>query len=333
MIEYRKLIVLDLDDTLWKGIVSEEYIAPLTKFQRALKDLQERGVMLALCSKNVESIALEGFVTPGMVLLEDDFVARRINLGDKAENIRSLTQELRVGLQSVVFIDDSPFERGRVKEALPEVLVPDWPAPVDDDAYVEALEALSCFDTSKPTEEDLMRTQMYERERERAKSKSQSSTLEDWLKTLGTQLVIEPLNEENFPRTLQLLNKTNQMNLSTRRLSEAEFREWTSTIMNEVYTFKVSDRFGDAGLTGILSVTFWGDDLIIKDFVLSCRVMGRLVEEAMIAYAIKLARDNDMPYIRASYEPTPKNAPCLEFWQKRSGFTQDGNVFRLKVAQ
>lgn len=332
---YRKLIVLDLDNTLWKGIVGDEVVVPFVRFQRALKDLQERGVLLAIASKNTESIALTAFnTTPGMVLKQDDIVTHKINWESKATNIVQLTEELNLGLQSVVFIDDSPFERGQVSELLREVLVPEWPSVPDDDAYVEALAKLDCFDLSEPTEEDLLRTQMYARERERAKAKSQSASVEDWLKSLGTKLTFEELNEENFPRAVQLLNKTNQMNLTTRRLDEAQLREWLQDLTNSFFTVKVSDRFGDAGLTGIIGLYASEDILYITDFVLSCRVMGRLVEEAMIEFIIERARKFGQKTVVAMFNQTPKNGPAEQFMNERSGFTASGHkgcIFRRDV--
>ena len=329
------MIVLDLDDTLWRGTVGEIGdigVVPLPRFQRALKDLKERGVMLAIASRNADHIAWPAVnAAPGMVLQQDDFVARRIDWGDKAANIASIVQELNIGLQSVVFIDDNPSQRGWVHEALPEVLVPEWPVAVDDDVYVAALEALDCFDTSTPTEEDKLRTQMYARERERARSRAPGSSPEEWLASLGTTISIEEITSDSFSRVHQLLNKTNQMNLSTRRLTEDELRTWVSDPSNECYTVKVSDRFGDAGLTGILGVRSCGTTMEIIDFVLSCRVMGRLVEEAMVAHAVKVARERGCCLIKATFLPTPKNAPCLEFWTTRSGFERSDNAFLLEV--
>jgi FkbH-like protein len=212
-----------------------------------------------------------------------------------------------------------------MREALPEVLVPEW--PTDKEQYVTALESLDCFDTSLPTQEDLMRTRMYARERERAKSRVPGSTLADWLASLGTMITSEKLSQETLPRAAQLFNKTNQMNLMTRRMSEHELLDWATQPNHHVMTFKVSDRFGDAGLTGILGMSYVDDVVTITDFILSCRVMGRLVEEAMVNAAIEFARSRGAMIVEAVYEATNKNSPCLDFWSTRSGFTKVGNVF------
>jgi FkbH-like protein len=262
----------------------------------------------------------------GMVLSENDFVDWRINWDDKAKNVYDITNALNIGLQSVVFIDDNEFERARVKDALPEVLVPDWPSV--HEYYVAALHELDCFDTSPTTEEDTLRTQMYIKERERAKLRSNSESIDDWLNTIGTKIEFETLNDDNLLRVVQLLNKSNQMNLTTRRTTSEEFVLWNTAPENVTHVVKVSDRFGDAGLTGIIGMHIELDCIKIVDFVLSCRVMCRLVEEAMVSHVIEFARSvGGMTKVVAEYVPTNRNKPCLEFWQQRSRFKQFDNVF------
>ncbi len=329
----RKLVVVDLDDTLWGGIVGDAGWENLrlgghdsvgeafVDFQRALKALKRRGILLALVSKNTESVALEAIRShPEMVLKEDDFVAWRINWQDKATNIADLVSALNLGLQSVVFIDDNPFERARVREALPEVLVPEWPE--DKLAYATTLLSLSCFDSPTRTAEDAARTDMYVSDRKREELRGQVSSLDDWLKSLGLRVRIEHLTASNLARTTQLLNKTNQLNLTTRRLTEAELVEWANAPGHELWTLSVSDRLGDVGLTGIVSLAQEGDIGRVVDYVLSCRVMGRRVEETMVHLAVRAARDRSLRQVVAELVPTRKNGPCLEFWQ-RSGFYQE----------
>ena len=230
----RKVIILDLDDTLWGGIVGEtgwQGIAlgghdpageALVDFQRELQALARRGILLAIVSKNNESIATEAITKhPEMVLKMQDFAGWRINWRDKAANIVDLMTELNLGLDSAVFIDDSPVERARARETLPQLFVPDWPS--DKRLYSEALLSLDCFDSPLLTEEDRQRVQMCAADRVRKESKGQVSDLEEWLATLKTTVRVEELNQGNLPRAAQLLNKTNQMNLSTRRMSEADF--------------------------------------------------------------------------------------------------------------
>jgi FkbH-like protein len=340
----RKLVIVDLDDTLWGGIVGDDGWEnlqlgghdaggeALVDFQHALKALTRRGVLLGIVSKNTESVALEAINShPEMVLKLTDFAGWRINWQDKARNIADLVEELNLGLQSVVFIDDNPIERARVRETLPEVLVPEW--PVDKTQYSTALWNLDCFETAQVSDEDRQRSQMYATERQRQSLRSEVGSLEEWLLSLGTTVTADALNEANIKRTVQLLNKTNQVNLRTRRMAESDLSSWTAKDGRRVWAFSVRDRFGSAGLTGIVSVSIEGTTATIEDFVLSCRVMSRRVEEAMLHTAARFAREGGATTLVASYIPTAKNAPCLEFLH-RSGMRVDasGQMFTWDLA-
>lgn len=329
----RKLIVLDLDNTLWGGIVGDDGVEGLqlgghsatgeayVEFQKALKALSRRGVALAVASKNDEAVALKAIDEhPAMVLRRDDLAAWRINWNDKAQNIVDLVKTLNLGLQSVVFIDDNPTERGRVADALPDVLTPDWPK--DPARYAEALRQLDCFDQPHITGEDRARVQMYAQQRSRDETLAVAGSAEDWLASLDIKVAVEPVAAANLKRSVQLLNKTNQMNLATRRLTEAEYSDWTAQgAGRQALALNVADRFGDIGLTGLLSWEVRGRDLEVVDFVLSCRAMGRQVETLMAALAFEAALALGCDRVRASFVPTERNRPCLEFWQG-SGFTQ-----------
>src|SRR5437763_3400 len=312
----KKIVILDLDDILWGGVVGDTGWEGLTlgghdsagealvDFQHELKALSKRGILLAIVSKNEESIATEAITKhPEMVLRLDDFAGWRINWGDKAENIVNLVAELNLGLGSAVFIDDSPVEGARVREALPELLVPEW--PLDKRFYPQALLSLDCFDSPSVTEEDRQRSNMSAVDRRRKESKIHLTDLGDWLVTLETVVSVEELNQVNLSRAAQLLNKTNQMNLATRRMSEAEFAAWAKEKMRKAWTFRVSDKFGDSGLTGILTMEVDGPRARIVDFVLSCRVMGRKIEEAMLHVAIGWARVAGAYEVDANYREPP----------------------------
>jgi FkbH-like protein len=339
----RKLIILDLDDTLWGGIVGdvgwenlvlgghhhlgEAYV----DFQQALKSMKNRGILLAIVSKNEEDIALEAIRKhPEMVLKLEDFAGWRINWQDKAQNVLDLMTELNLGPQSALFIDDNPGERARVKESLPEVLVPDWPQ--DPLFYPAALLSLRCFEMPSLSQEDLARTRMYLSENKRQALKQTVSSLEEWLTRLAIRVEVEELHPANLQRATQLLNKTNQMNLSTRRLSEAELMAWAEDKHHRLWTLRVSDKFGDAGLTGIVSLEIQDPNAQIVDFILSCRVMGRKIEEAMLATAIHYAQAQGVEDVYARYIPTSKNKPCLDFFknlaprfqQQKERFIWDG---------
>jgi FkbH-like protein len=340
----RKLILLDLDDTLWGGLVGEDGWEKLNlgghdplgesflDFQRLLKALIPRGIILGILSKNEEKTALEAIDRhPEMVLRRSDFAGWRINWRDKVENLAELVAELNLGLNSVVFIDDSPVERGRVRSAFPEVLVPEWPA--DKMAYASALLALDCFEPPSLNETDARRSALYAIDRARKESQQQAVSLDEWLESLQLRVTVEPLNDANLARASQLLNKTNQMNLATRRMTDAELRDWSRSPDRLFLTFRVTDTFGDSGLTGLASLEREGAQGRVVDFVLSCRVIGRKVEETMIHALFERARSWELEEIRAQYLPTPKNKPCLEFWLK-SGFTHDPqtHLFTRKVA-
>lgn len=319
----RKLLVLDLDDTMWGGIVGDAGWENLqlgghdgvgesfVDFQRAVKALTRRGVVLGIVSKNTESVALDAIEKhPQMVLRQEDFVGWRINWNDKAQNIADLAAELNLGLQSVVFIDDNPVERARVRDMLPEVFVPEWPA--DKLRYTERLQALRCFDTPGISAEDGARTSLYAAERERGATRANVGSIDEWLESLGIAILVEPLGSANITRTVQLLNKTNQMNLSTRRLSEAELLAWSADGTRTTWAITVSDKFGSAGLTGILSVEARDGACIIIDFVLSCRIMGRRIEHCMLHLATEWARARELGTLSVPYAGTAKNAPCHE---------------------
>jgi FkbH-like protein len=341
----KKLIILDLDDTLWGGIVGEvgwenirlgghDHVGEAyVDFQAALKSLTNRGILLGIASKNEESVALEAIEKhPEMVLRLQDFAGWRVNWTDKAQNISDLVSDLNLGLESVVFIDDNPVERARIREALPQVFVPEWPE--DRTLYKKALLSLSCFNSSSITEEDLGRTKMYVSERERINLRNSIGSLDQWLKSLSTRVTIEELDESNLQRATQLLNKTNQLNLSTRRMTESELAAWAREEGHRLWTFRLSDKFGDSGLTGIISLQIEKNCGRIVDFVLSCRVMGRKVEELMLYKAIKYAESAGLEEIQAKYIPTRSNKPCLEFW-KKSGFdfNEPEDTFYWKISR
>jgi FkbH-like protein len=339
----RKLIVVDLDNTLWSGVVGDVGWENLrlgghdpigeayADFQRVLKRLTKRGILLAISSKNEESVALEAIEKhPGMILRRDDFVDWRINWKDKAENLVDLLGSLNLGMDSAVFIDDSRFERGRVREALPDVLVPELPE--DPLAYPLFLQTLRCFDSPVLSQEDRLRTAMYVADRKRLATKSTAGSLQDWLDGLELAVNVRDLQETDVARVLQLFQRTNQMNLSTRRLTKTELLAWLEHEFRRLWTFEISDRFGDYGLCGIVSVEQTDNRILLRDFLLSCRVFGRGIEEAMLAVAAQYATALDHRFIHAEFVPTAKNAPCEKWLQGRPSTQRHGNVFSIDAA-
>ena len=323
----KKLLILDLDDTLWGGIVGEvgwknlrigghDHLGEAFRdFQIQIKSLKNQGIILALASKNDEVTAIKAINShPEMILSMEDFVTHRINWEDKAKNIIDIVNELNLGLQSVVFLDDSPFERARVQEALPEVLVPELPKDPTD--YNTFLSKLRCFDKTHVTDEDKSRSNLYKSESKRIKLKQQLKSLSDWIKTLNLTIVIENIKNENTPRAVQLFNKTNQMNLSTRRLSEQEFNHWVKVDSNNLWTIRAADKFGDYGIIGILSISTKNNIATLVDFILSCRVVGRYIEETMIEFLKEFCQENNVNKIKGKYKKTDKNSLCYNFLNK-----------------
>jgi len=231
----------------------------------------------------------------------------------------------------VVYIDDNPAERVRVKESLHDVLVPDWPS--DKTLYAKQLQSMNCFDSVSLSEEDAKRTQMYIEERGRQQAKIEVGSLEQWLDSLDLKIDTEEFDESNVDRVVQLLNKTNQMNLTTRRMTKDELSKWIDQDNRKLWTMRVSDRFGDSGLTGIVSVEINNGVCSIVDFVLSCRVFGRKIEETMLKTVVDYAQLANAKEVKAKYIPTAKNKPCLQFFESSSFNKNSDNVFIRALTQ
>lgn len=321
----KKVIVCDLDNTLWGGVVGDDGMSNIKlgapdpvgecflAFQKTLKGLRGRGILLTICSKNEEALAISVIEEhPAMVLRKTDFVAWRINWRDKAENLVALAEELNVGLDSFVFLDDSPQERDQVRRILPQVYTPDLPASPSE--LAPFLSSLSCFETQSLGGEDFRRTEMYQAERSRKESLDLSGDVDSWLSSLQIEVLAGPLRRDSLARATQLLNKTNQFNLSLRRLDEESFWDWAAEPGNTTYTFHVSDRFGDFGLTGLASLSVAGTEATIVDFVMSCRVMGKRVEEALLGYTLDQAMIAGAHRVLVSPVDGPRNGPAKTFF-------------------
>lgn len=339
----KKVVVCDLDNTLWGGVVGDDGPQNLKlgapdplgecfqALQKSLKSLSSRGVLLAISSKNEEKLALSVIDEhPAMILRRSDFAAWRINWNNKAENIQSLAQELNLGLDSFVFLDDSPQERDHVRQLLPQVLTPDLPSSPSE--YAVFLESLSCFETPTLEKEDIERAKMYQVERSRQEALDLSGDIENWLGSLQISVNAAPLRLESLPRAAQLLNKTNQFNLSLRRLDEKTFWDWAEEPHNSIYTFNVSDRFGDFGLVGLASFTLDGSNARIADFVMSCRVMGKKIEEALLGYTIARAQAAGADQIYAPAEDGPRNGPAKSFFTAKYKSAEEKSIDLENIA-
>ena len=323
----KKLLIVDLDDTLWGGIVGDvgwnnlrlgghDHLGEAFQdFQNKIKSLSKNGLLLAIASKNDESIAIEAIKQhPEMILSINDFVTYRINWDDKAKNISEMVSELNIGLQSVVFFDDNPVERDRVKKTLPEVFVPDLPKDPSD--YLTFLSKLRCFDAAHISAEDKVRGKLYKVESKRTSLKTKFKSLSRWIETLELEISIENIKKKNMLRCLQLLNKTNQMNLSTRRLNEQEFTNWINKKSNYLWTVRAKDKFGDYGIIGVLSLSMRNKIVHVIDFVLSCRVVGRCIENILVEFLKDFCRYNKITKINGEYKKTNKNSLIFEFLKK-----------------
>ena len=331
----RKCIVLDLDNTLWGGVIGEDGVdgiklggndAPgnaFADFQKALDGLRRRGILLALCSKNNPDdawAAIDGH--PHMVLRREHFVAHRINWDDKASNIRAIARELNLGIDSFDFIDDNPAERALMRERVPDALTVELPQ--DPAYYTGTLLDLDVFESLGLTEEDRARSDMYVQAQARRvfEEQAQAGTdLTSHLESLGMTVAIDRATSFSIPRIAQLINKTNQFNLTTRRYTEAQVREMASSPDRLVYSISVSDRFGDLGLTGVAIVETGSSAWVIDSFLLSCRVLGRGVEDALLAHVMSKAKANGAASVEGLFIPTAKNAPARDFYPTR-GFTR-----------
>ena len=315
----KKCLVLDLDNTLWGGVVGEDGVEGIALsgsypgkafhlWQEGLKELQRSGVMLAICSKNnmpdVDEIWAK---RDDMVLRKEDFVTMRINWQDKATNLHELAQELNIGLDAMVFVDDNPTERELIRQQLPMVVVPEFPKQPYDllNLYRELVD--NYFGTYRLTDEDKQKTQQYIANAQRAKAQSAFINMEDYLRSLEMKLQIRQVTDVTLPRVAQLTQKTNQFNLTTRRYTEDDIKKMLVDGA-QVWTLSVADKFGNYGLTGVMIIK----DNVIDSLLMSCRVLGKGIEMAFVRSVLKQYAGE----IRAEYIPTAKNAQVADFWNR-----------------
>ena len=329
----RKCLVLDCDNTLWGGIVGEDGLngiqlgrtypgSAYRAFQSAALELQHRGVLLALCSKNNEADALEVLEKhPECLIRKEHLACTRINWNDKAANLREIARELNIGLDSLVFVDDSEFECSLVRQTVPEVQV--IHLPKDPSRYEQILRGLDCFDALAVTAEDLARTRQYQTEAQRQGLRAQSGSVEEYLRSLEMTLTIAPADPLGIPRIAQLTQKTNQFNLTGRRYSEAEIHGLAKDADAAVYSAHLEDRFDSSGIIAVAIVRYVGDRATVDAFLMSCRVIGRGVEDALLAHLATEARQRGCRWLAGEYRATKKNAMTADFYP-RHGFQPTG---------
>ncbi|MCP4135479.1 MAG: HAD-IIIC family phosphatase, partial [bacterium] len=317
-----KVIALDCDNTLWEGVCGEEGATgvkvdePFVRLQEFLVKKHDEGMLLVLNSKNNEDDVWEVFHrNPGMVLKREHIVASRINWDRKSENLASLADELNIGIDSFIFIDDSQVECFEVMSNMPEVLA--ILLPEDTSERPKYMAHVWAFDNLKPlTVEDRKRSEMYLAEKRRKEVVASSGTLDDFIGTLELKVSMNLAVGNDVPRISQLTQRTNQFNLSTRRRSESEISGLIGAEGINVWTIGVCDKFGDYGLTGVVIAEKGDDELVLDSFLLSCRVLGRNVENLVLAGLKEYCASSGIKIIRADFRKTKKNNPVRIFFDK-----------------
>ena len=337
----KKCIVLDLDNTLWGGLAGEDGIEGIRlghsypgncyrEFQKELLKLFHRGFLLAINSKNNQDDALAIIDNhPDMILRRHHFAAMRINWRDKAANLRDLARELNIGVDSCVFVDDSPVECELVRRECPEadvVLLPEKPYLVPDVPRM-----MTGIENIRLTAEDRRKGAMYQARAARQDQQAGYSNLNEFLASLEIEVSIDAAVPFSIPRIAQLTQKTNQFNVTTRRYSEAEIQALIDTPGCEVFSVSSRDRFGDDGIIGMFILRFVDDDSRIDTLLLSCRVIGRGIEDVMIAFIVDTSRKRGARQLVGEFLPTPKNQPAAGLYE-RLGFQKGADaLFRLDL--
>ena len=322
----KKCIVLDLDNTLWGGVLGEDGIDGIQIgntypgnaflfFQQAILELKKRGIILSVCSKNNEDDVFDLWDKHSDIILKKkDFIVCKINWNDKADNIIEISNELNIGLDSIVFIDDSPSEREFIKKAIPEVAVPDFP----EEPYLlpqffnEILE--NYFSVHNLTEEDLNKSSQYKNNVSRSKFQKKFSNKDKFISELGIILTIEEVNDSNISRFAQITQKTNQFNLTTKRYTDIEINSFRKKGI--VYGLRVKDKFGDNGITGLVMININQKKAIIDSYLLSCRILGKKIEFEFMKYILLNLKKKGIKSVNTKYIKTKKNIQTENFFEK-----------------
>jgi FkbH-like protein len=348
----RKCLVLDLDNTLWGGVVGEEGISGIKlgqsypgsaycDLQRAILLLSQRGVVLAINSKNNPQDVEEVFrAHPDMVLKSEHIASRRINWQPKPDNMLEIADELNIGLDSLVFLDDNPAECDLMRRSLPQVMTLEACDAKGNPDPLGSLRLLldgGVFDKLSFTAEDRRRGAQYQQQAARRRSERSATSLEDFLRGLEMTASVCEVDEFAFPRVLDLIHKTNQFNLTTRRHSATRLEQMIDDPQWGAFSLRVRDRFGDNGIIGAAILRLEGDLGTLDTFLLSCRVIGRNVETAFLRYLADWARRRGANRIEGEFVPTRKNTPAADFY-RRHGFEEvsgpdngNGNRWRLRL--
>jgi FkbH-like protein len=338
----KKCVVLDLDNTLWGGVIGEDGLSGIqigelglgnafSEFQKWLKELKNRGILLAVCSKNDETTAKEPFEKHSeMILKLEDFAIFMANWEDKASNIRHIQETLNIGMDSIIFIDDNQFERNLVSSLLPEITVPDLPE--DPALYLSYLQSQNLFETASYSEEDTKRTAQYRCEAQREAIRQKYANYDEYLQKLEMEAVAVPFDEFHTPRIAQLTQRSNQFNLRTVRYTESEIEKFINDSEKITIYFTLRDKFADHGLIGVVIMEKRDNKtLFINTWLMSCRVLKRGMEEFIVNTIIKTAKLNNIETVIGEYIKTPKNAMVSDIYEKLGFVRKNENTFIADV--
>ena len=339
--KFKKCLIIDLDNTMWGGIIGDDGLENIqlgnlgigkafTEFQYWIKKLKNRGIILAVCSKNTESVAKEPFEKhPDMVLKLEDFAVFVANWENKADNIRYIQSILNIGFDSMVFLDDNPFERNIVRENIPGITVPELPEDPAD--YLEYLYQLNLFETISFSNEDVERTAQYQVEAKRNMLQKSFTNEADFLKSLNMVSLVEPFNKFNSPRVAQLSQRSNQFNLRTVRYTEADIELLANERNYHTFSFTLEDKYGDNGLICVLILKTDNKNILFIDtWLMSCRVLKRGMEHFVLNTIVDYAKEKGFSNIKGEYIPTAKNEMVKDHYLKL-GFQQAGGFWELNV--
>lgn len=322
----KKCLITDLDNTLWGGIIGQDGLDNIelggsgigeayVQFQKFLLNYHRKGVFLAICSKNNNSDAIEVIEKhPDMILQKEYFSVLKINWLDKVTNIKSIAEELNIGIDSLVFIDDNPAECELVKQQLPEVEVINLTGGPDN--YINQLKSVDSLNTVFVTEEDLNRNKMHIADEKRKELEQSYTNLDDYLISLEMQAFVNVNSAAHLRRAAQLTQKTNQFNLTTRRYSFEDISKFILSGKNKVYTMRLIDKFGDNGIVLVAIIELKKEEWIIDTFLMSCRVIGRQAETALLNCILDDALKSNVKSIRGQFIQTKKNEPAKDFYSK-----------------
>jgi FkbH-like protein len=330
----KKCLVLDCDNTLWGGVVGEEGVhgiqlapsgfgQPFYDFQNYLKSLCRNGVILTLCSKNnPEDIDHVFSYNTNMRLSEQDISFKQVNWENKADNIKRIANALNIGLDTLVFVDDSEFETQMVGQLLPEVQVIKLD-PAKPSEYIQKIKGTGLFEIDEVLSEDLAKASFYMSQAKRNESKS-SLNLNDYLQSLGTVAIVKEVEETDVPRIAQLSQKTNQFNLTTTRLSQEQIQHKLQSCSNKIFKLSASDNFGDLGIVGYCLITHCAEySIMIDNIVISCRALGRDLEKAFAYYVLNNLKRDGINHVVAHWIKSERNNQCENFWPSMGFYCQD----------